>query len=618
MILVERPHIRTDDPTDIVNRIIDYTGGDIRLALPLGLGKPVTILNALTQAAVDDPSVSLSIFTALTLERPVPSSDMERCFLEPAMDRLFGRYPKIGYARMLHEGSLPPNITVNEFFFLAGRWLGVDAAQQSYISANYTHARDVLVGQSPNVMMQLLAKDKGRFSLSSNTDISADLLRFRAEGRMDFLFVGEVSNELPFMPGAAEVATGEVALVLEGHPQFELFSAVRQPVSEVDHAIGLHVAPLVPDGGTLQVGIGSIGDAVSHALLLRHRGKIAPLIDDSPFPAQGDETAPFTQGLYAATEMLVGGLLALFEEGVIRREVNGAVIHAGFFVETTDFYRRLRKMPAERRAKIQMMPVSFTNALYGDEDAKRAARVGARFVNGAMKAGILGDVMSDMVKDGQVVSGVGGQFDFVSQAFALEGARSVITLPATRMSGGKAESNILWHLPAVTVPRHMRDIVVTEYGIADLRGQPDAEVVARMIAIADSRFQEELLDQAKSAGKIPANYEIRAAHRRNSPHTLSGWLRPHRDLLPDFPLGTDFDDIERQLLPALAILKDNSQSWQGRLRLFWSSLALPRHDREGEAMKRMGYTAAPYLGEELEARALRGALRMIAGKTSGN
>src|SRR6185312_8145045 len=126
-----------------------------------------------------------------------------------------------------------------------------------------------------------------------------------------------------------------------------------------------------------------------------------------------------------------------------------------------------REMVPEQLARIQMMPVSFTNQLYGDEDAKRRARVGARFVNTAMMATLMGAAVSDGLDDGQVVSGVGGQYNFVAQAFALDGARSVLALEATRSSRGKVLSNIRWTYGHETIPRHLRDVFITEYGLAD-------------------------------------------------------------------------------------------------------------------------------------------------------
>ena len=79
-----------------------------------------------------------------------------------------------------------------------------------------------------------------------------------------------------------------------------------------------------------------------------------------------------------------------------------------------------------------MTAVSFVNELYGDEAAKRRARVKARFINNAMMATLLGAVVSEALEDGRVVSGVGGQYNFVAQSFALEDARSIIMLRATR------------------------------------------------------------------------------------------------------------------------------------------------------------------------------------------
>src|SRR6185369_7765341 len=102
---------------------------------------------------------------------------------------------------------------------------------------------------------------------------------------------------------------------------------------------------------------------------------------------------------------------------------------------------------------------------------KRRARVKARFINNAMMATLLGAVVSDALEDGRVVSGVGGQYNFIAQGFALEDARSLIVLRSTRSASGKTSSNIRWNYGHTTIPRHLRDIVITEYGVADLRGK---------------------------------------------------------------------------------------------------------------------------------------------------
>lgn len=609
-ILADKPDVHTD--ADVMARAIyDAKGGAIRLALPLGLGKPITLVNALVRAAVNDPSLSLKIFTALSLQRPEPSSELEKRFLGPAMDRFFGNAPSLAYVDLIKRGELPDNIEVSEFFFQAASWLGNQYAQKQYISANYTHARDVLISQNPNVLAQLMPRDGTRFSMSCNTDISADLFARRSAGEMDFMAVAELNDALPYMGGPAEIDASEIDMVLEPPEQVDLFSVLRRPVGDAQHAIALHVSRLVPDGGTLQIGIGAIGDAVANALIARDRAALHDLWRIAPFPLQGAAKGPFRTGLYAVTEMLVGGLVALFEADILRRQAqDGAVVHAGFFVDARDMYQRLRALPPDRRAKIRMMPVSFTNALYGDEATKRDDRRDARFVNGAMQVSLLGDAMSDSAKPGQVVSGVGGQFNFFEQAFALDDAHAILTLPATRQSGGDLTSNIVWQLPVTTVPRHMRDVVVTEYGTAFLRGLPDEEVIKRLICIADSRFQPDLVQSAKKAGKLDPDWTVPDAHSTNVPETITAWLAPYRDaLLPDYPLGTDFTDIEKLLVKALSDLSNAQSSNRALLSLVWAGLTTAPHPREGLAMERMGYPAAPSLADPLQARALRGALR---------
>lgn len=600
------PEVR--DPDAIAAEIIARTGGDIRLALPLGLGKPVTLVNALIRAVADRPDTRLSILTALTLERPDMSADMARRFLEPAADRLFGAYPEIDYARMLRAGELPENIDVSEFFILAGRWIGEPEMQRRYIPANYTHAYDMLCAWRPNVLMQLLAPMGDNFSLSCNTDISADLFRDRREGRQDFIAVGEVNANLPAMPGPeATLPADEVDLLMSPGAEFDLFSVVKRPVGLAEHAIGLHVARTIRDGGTLQIGIGAIGDAVAHALLLRQAGGLAEITAAHPFASDGfAEAGPFETGLYAVTEMLVDGLLHLFEANIIRREVDAAAIHAGFFVDCRDFYNRLRGLSHDDRQRIRMMPVSFTNQLYGDEAAKRAARTDARFVNSAMKATLLGGIVSDITSSAQEVSGIGGQFNFIEQAFALDGARAILTLPATRTRNGSTVSNIVWERPHESVPRAYRDVIVTEYGIADLRGQPDEVAVARMLAITDSRFQADLLERAKSAGKLPSGFQLDEAWRGNTPDRLAEWLRPFD--LPKFPFGTDFDEVEQQLLPVLSALSDVSDSKTGLAKLM---LAGAFSDAPKEVMQRMDLHRPKGPRDWLSACALRGAWKQV-------
>lgn len=223
-----------------------------------------------------------------------------------------------------------------------------------------------------------------------------------------------------------------------------------------------------------------------------------------------------------------------------------------------------------------------------------------------MMATLFGAAVSDGLDDGRVVSGVGGQYNFVAQAFALPDARSVIALRATREKDGKTMSNIVFSYGHQTIPRHLRDIVVTEYGVADLRGKTDAEVVAAMLDVTDSRFQAALLARAKKAGKIAAGYEIPAERRNNRPERIAAALADARTqgLLPLFPFGSDFTEIEQALMPALGRLSRASRGELLRLALSGGPA-----DATAEAcLARMALAQPATFTERIYRRLLLGAL----------
>jgi len=585
------------DPEAIADDIIRDVGRKLVVGLPLGLGKANHIVNALYARAAADRSIDLTFFSALTLEKPKPSSLLESRFITPVIDRLFGGYPDLAYADPLRHGRLPPNIRVIEFFFLAGRWLHVPMAQQNYISANYTHAASYLLASGLNVVAQLAAKRMvdgvPRYSLSCNTDTTLDVLRARSEGRANFRLVAQVNSELPFMPGPGDLPADSFSAVLDSPAtDFSLFAPPSEPISNSKYAIGLHAAGLVRDGGTLQIGIGQIGDALAQGLVVRHRDnarfrEIMTRLAPGRAPA---ETGPFDKGLYGVSEMVTEAFVGLIDSGILKRAVDGIILHGAFFLGPKSFYGALREMGAEDIARIRMMPVSFTNELYGDEETKRAARVDARFVNNTMMATLLGAAVSDGLDNGQVVSGVGGQYNFVAQAFALDRARSVLALEATRQSRGKAQSNIRWNYGHETIPRHLRDVFVTEYGVADVRGKSDADVIAAMLSITDSRFQGELARVAKEAGKLPRAHEIPAAYRENTPERIAAALKPAREagLLPSFPFGTDFTEVEQRLIPALQILQEAQHAPLHLARLLLRGMTHPPGAADRQCLARLG------------------------------
>ena len=517
---------------------------------------------------------------------------------------------------------------VQEFFLEPGAWLGVPLAQQAYASINYTHVARSVLAEGANVVAQQIAlRPDGRASLGTNPDVTADLvpmLRAREREGTPVAIVGQANDRMPFMFGDAELPASAFDFIVDDARGYhDLVAPPNLPIPTAEHAIALAASLLVRDGGTVQIGIGELGDAIVHAMTLRHRDNAAwrrALEDLGLLPRfEGEMRAmggdgPFTEGLYAVTEMFVDGFLDLYRAGILKRRAgpDGALLHGAFLLGPRAFYEALRAMPDAERALFRMMPVSFTNELLGpDWESKIAQRRDARFFNSAMMATLGGAVVSDGLADGRVVSGVGGQFNFVTQAHALPGGRSIIAVRATRASGGRVESNLRWNYGHVTIPRHLRDVVLTEYGIADIRGRSDAEVAAALLAIADSRFQPALLAEARRAGKLPASYRIPDSQRENLPGRLERALAPHRAAgrFGALPFGTDLSPEELRLAGALRGLKARSESWPGRLAIAGRFLKpLPRDAGSRALFARMGLDSPRDGKERLLRRLLAAAL----------
>lgn len=569
-------------------RILGHARGALKLATPLGLGKPNVLLNAIYASAVANPALKLDIYTALSLARPKPKSDLERRFLGPFLDRHFGKdYPDLAWVAAQHADALPANVRVHEFYLQSGAMLGVAQSQRDYASLNYTHVARDLAGIGINVIVQLIAtrgQDAQRgYSLACNPDVTADLLdRMAAIGAARPLVVGVIHPDLAFVGNEAEVDAGFFDVVLDTpETAHTLFALPRSPVDTAEYALGLRASTLVRDGGTLQIGIGVLSDALVHALLLRHqrnadyRAVLASLGNvDAQLAARCGGSEPFARGLYGASEMVMDGFMQLARAGILSRRVfddpdvekalatgrdadvsgrdDGRYLRGAFFLGSKDFYAWLRGLQGADFDGLSMTRVSDINQLYGGRETLDALqRRDARFFNTCMMATLLGAAVSDTLENGQVVSGVGGQYNFVAMAHALAGGRSILFLRAARRSGGKLHSNIVWNYGQTTIPRHLRDIYVTEYGVADLRGKSDEDCIVAMLGLADARFVDALAAQAKRAGKLRRNFVVPEAWRRNTPAGLAAALAPHRGRFPHFPFGSDFDETELRLLPAL-------------------------------------------------------------------
>jgi len=663
-----------DDVRGCVDAVIADVGREIVLGTPLGLGKPVLTLNEFWRRALADPRLELTILTALTLTRPRPRGELERRLLAPIVERIFGGSPEPDWVEARRADRLPKNVRIHEFYMQPGALLGSAAAQRDYVSSNYTHATRDALDRGMNVYAQMVARRGGEpgstLSLSSNPDLTLDLVPAMRRRAPRCAAIADVNARLPFMRGDAEVPASFFDHVVEadGH-DFPLFGPPDEAVTTTDWMIGLQASALVKDGGTLQLGIGSLSTAVCHLLVLRHQDNHAwrELLDEAgvirrhgPLVERLGGTGIFASGLYAASEMLVDGYLRLFRAGVLARRVwpsaalqrianagrplgaprrellealvadgevssplaprdldllvetgllradvrlenaelalpdgrrvaadlresgtlaalercglggalRGArVAHAAFFLGPRRFYEELAELGDEERELFEMTSVARVNQLSGGEELKRLQRRDARFVNTALFATVLGAVASDGLEDGRVLSGVGGQHDLVTMAHQLEGGRSLILLRSTRESGGRATSNVVFRYGHTTLPRHLRDLVVTEYGIADLRGRTDAECCAAMISVADSRFQPELTSQARAAGKLAPGWTLPEACRGNRPERLHAIVGARRraGLLPRFPFGSELD--EREFVLARCLKATRERIGAGRPRI---------------------------------------------------
>ena len=623
---------------------LDALQGGWVVAAPLGLGKPNGLLNAMYARAKADPQRALTLLTALSLTPPRPGSDLERRFLGPFLDRHFGAdYPVLDYVRDAQRRALPENIRVHEFYLQSGALLNCPPVQQDYVSLNYTHVARAVAMRAPNVIVQLLARDphSGRLSFSCNPDVTLDLLDELAFlGLPRPLLLAEVHPDLPFLGGTAEVPEGLFDVVIEAaQPAHQLFALPRGPVADAEYAIGFLASTLVRDGGTLQIGIGALSDALTHALVLRQTRNpeyreiieaLWPGVERSELVCRWGGLGEFEQGLFGASEMVMDGFTALIDAGVVKRRVvddialmqrlrdgqasdddharierEGQYLHGGFFLGSKHLYQWLRELSPQRRAAIGMTRISHINELYGGhETLERLQRREARFFNTCMMTTVFGAAVSDALADGRVVSGVGGQYNFVAMAHALSESRSVLLCRAIRESGASTQSSIVYDYGHVTIPRHLRDIAITEYGIADLRDRSDAECVAATVAVSDARFAPDLLQRARQAGKY-AGPDVDAA--RNTPERLREALAPFRarGLLPDYPLGCDFTEVEQRLVRALGWLK--TEAARGKLGLIWRALRdAPCTD--SEALARMDFASPKGLKEKLEARLVGHAL----------
>ncbi len=274
--------------------------------------------------------------------------------------------------------------------------------------------------------------------------------------------VAEVNPKMPRTHGSF-IHVSEVDYIVE--TDYDPIEIPLPQIGEIEEKIGSHIAGLIPDRATLQLGIGAIPDAVLHFL-----------------------TEKKDLGIH--TEMFSDGVVDLYEKGIVTNKynnINPGKFVATFLMGTKRLYDFVNDNPA-----VLMKPVDYTNSVLVAGRLKNLISI-----NSAIEVDLFGQVAADMIGPKQF-SAVGGQVDFVRSAMHSEGGKSIIAFPSTGKNGTISRIVIRLNEGAcVTTSRHDVDYIVTEYGIAHLKGKSNRERAEALINIAHPDFRDELRKSLK-------------------------------------------------------------------------------------------------------------------------
>ncbi|WP_341646948.1 acetyl-CoA hydrolase/transferase family protein [Thauera sp. SDU_THAU2] len=353
------------------------------------------------------------------------------------------------------------NIRHDAYFFGGATREGGKAGWVDYVPAYFSELPMLLDrGLTPADVVVSMASpmdEHGYFSLSLAPDYTMAAIR---RARVVLL---EVNPNVPFANGNCHIHVSQVGGVVESdEPLFEVGLPQIGPVQE---AIGKYVADLIDDGSTLQIGYGGIPDAV--VMQLRHKHDL---------------------GIH--TEMIGDGILSLLESGAVtnrRKTFMPGKLVATFALGSNRLYRTLHRNPA-----IEMHPVDFTNDPYL---AARNDKLCA--INATLQIDLIGQCGSESL--GHLpYSGTGGQVDFVRAANRSKDGKAFIVLPSTAKDGTVSRiAPMLSPGTHVTTSKNDINYVVTEYGVAELRGRTARQRAEALIGIAHPDFRGELREAAR-------------------------------------------------------------------------------------------------------------------------
>ncbi len=416
------------------------------LGLPLGPAQPAALLEAMgTRKDWDD----LRIFGALVT----------------VLSEVFN-HPNVHY--------------LSGFFGPLERLLRDSGANIGFAPADFRRFTPLLAAIAPRVMATSAAPPDSDGYCSLSLHAGANVAETHAAGAdPDRLLVIEVSPHHPVTYGSGDhghrVHVDEIDILVESEAMpYELVDAPSGPVEE---AIAQFVSAMVPDGATLQTGIGAVPNTVASLL------------------AAGDGG---DYGIHS--EMFTNGLMRLHEAGKVTNTNKGqfdGVSVTTFAGGTRELYDWLHE-----NRDVVFLPVDIVNSpeLIGKNESMVT-------INAALAVDIHGQVVAD-TRSGEQFSGIGGHEDFVSGSGMSLTDRSILCLPSTYRAGEAVHSRIVPWFEAgtvITTPRHQVDAIVTEYGVAELQGLTVHQRGEALAAIAHPDFRDELLAAAEraSGGRSP-------------------------------------------------------------------------------------------------------------------
>lgn len=354
------------------------------------------------------------------------------------------------------SGDLPEKLTVVSYGGLGQLRSLSRHGRLDVVPCHYSALpRMFATGQLPNDvgLVQVSTPDEnGRVSLGTGVEYVADAIPHTRT------LIAEINVQMPPTVGGPRIPLSAFAAVIESDRP--LREAPTKPADSVDRAIAAHVASIVDNGSTIQVGVGALPSAVLDAL-------------------SGHSDLGFHSG------MITDGVLTLVDKGVItgaRKEIDAGLVVTGAALCSSEGYRRLSDRP------VQFRPASYTHA------PAILSQLGSLVsINSAIEVDLLGQVGAELAR-GVHIGAVGGQVDF-SRAASLTGARSIIALRSTVPTADATQSTIVPTLASgvVTTARVDVDAVVTEHGVAMLTGCTVAERALRLVEVAAPEHRDELV-----------------------------------------------------------------------------------------------------------------------------